>query len=71
MSKSVLKTPQEVRDELDRQGLSLADFARAHGLAPRTIYRVLEGRHKGRRGQAHRAAVALGLKAGVAEPSGL
>jgi len=69
MSKPVLKTVKEVRAELDRQGISIAEFARANKLEPRAAYVVLAGRNKGRRGEAHRAAVALGIKAGAAEAS--
>ncbi|HGM5039139.1 DNA-binding protein [Stenotrophomonas maltophilia] len=68
MSKPVLKTADEARAELDRQGISIADFARTHGLKPRAIYVVLRGLNVGRRGEAHRAAVALGMKEGVLNP---
>jgi len=45
----------------------MAEFARQHGLQRQTIYQLLSGAKKGRRGEAHRAAVLLGLKAGTAE----
>ncbi|HVJ39389.1 MAG TPA: DNA-binding protein [Stenotrophomonas sp.] len=69
MAKPQLKTPEQVRQELEDQGVSIADFARQHGLNPTTVYHVLDGSHKGRRGEAHRAAVALGLKAAIAVPA--
>lgn len=59
-----LRTPDEVRADFDRQGKTLAQFARENGLDQATVYQVLSGRKKGRRGEAHRAAVLLGLKAG-------
>ena len=65
MSKPVLKTVQQVREDLDKQGISIAEFARTHDLDLRAVYLVLGGRNKGRRGDAHKAAVALGLKAGT------
>lgn len=60
----------EVRADLDRRGVSIAAFAREHGLPQGTVYQVLSGQKKGRRGEAHRAAVLLGLKAGVIQRAG-
>lgn len=59
-----LKTADEVRAEFDRAGRTLADFARERGLDYHTAHQVLSGAKKGRRGEAHRCAVALGLKHG-------
>ena len=61
------KTIDEVRAELDRRGLTVRDWARDHGVSERVVYELLRGRFKGRRGQAHKAAVLLGLKDGVVE----
>lgn len=58
-------TPDQARAALDDQGVSIAEFARTHGLSYGITYQVLAGRKKGRRGEAHRAAVLLGLKRGV------
>jgi gp16 family phage-associated protein len=44
-------------------GLSVTDWAVAHGFKREQVYAVLNGRTAGRRGTAHRIAVALGLKA--------
>jgi gp16 family phage-associated protein len=60
-----VKTREQVRKELDRKGKSIREWAREHGLSDRTVYEVLAGRKKGRRGDAHRAAVLLGIKDGV------
>lgn len=62
-----VKTVEEVRRDLDRRGKSVRQWAREHGLSDRIVYEVLRGRFKGRRGQAHKAAVLLGLKEGVVE----
>ena len=62
-----IRTPTAARADLERRGISVAEFARAHGLSYGTVYKVLTGEKKGRRGAAHRAAVLLGLKAGVIE----
>ena len=40
-------------------------FAREHGVDPATTYQVLAGRKKGRRGEAHKVAVLLGMKEGI------
>lgn len=44
-------------------GISINDWAVARGFEPGVCYAVLAGRIKGDRGEAHRIAVALGLKA--------
>lgn len=60
-----IRTPDEVRADLDKRGISIASFARQHKLPDGIVYQVLSGKKKGRRGEAHRAAVLLGLKHGV------
>lgn len=66
-----LRTPDEVRADFEARGQSLRAWARAHRLNPTIVYGVLTGAKKGRRGQAHRAAVLLGLKRGIAvDPHG-
>lgn len=63
-----LHTKEQARAALDLKGLSIADFARNHGLTYATVYQVLIGKKKGRRGAAHKAAVLLGMKHGVVLP---
>ena len=65
--RNAIKTAEEVRADFDRRGVSIASFARDNDLDPATVHQVLSGKKKGRRGEAHRAAVLLGLKAGVIE----
>jgi len=43
----------------------MSEFARQLGVHKQTVYDVLAGRKKGTRGNAHKVAVALGLKEGV------
>ena len=50
---------------LDRKGISIAQFARQNALNSNLVSDLLNGRKKGRRGEAHRAAVLLGIKVGV------
>ncbi len=63
-----LKTREQARVALEEQGISIAEFARTHGLTYPTVYQVLNGQKKGRRGAAHKAAVLLGMKNGVVLP---
>lgn len=60
-----MKTRDQVREEFDRQGLSISEWARKHRVSRSTTYQVLRGDKKGRRGESHKVAVLLGLKAGV------
>lgn len=56
---------QAARERIERQGLSLVEFANRHELNPQTVYNVLGGHKKCLRGEAHRAAVLLGIKEGT------
>ncbi|CAI8790582.1 DNA-binding protein [Pseudomonas sp. IT-P218] len=60
-------TPEQARAALDRKGMSIAEFCRLHDLNKNLVSDLLNGRRKGRRGEAHRAAVLLGIKDGVIE----
>lgn len=62
-----LRTVEEVRADFDRRGKTFRQFAREIGVSDRIVYEVLRGRFKGRRGQAHKVAVLLGLKDGIVE----
>ncbi|MGD9924332.1 MAG: DNA-binding protein [Variibacter sp.] len=52
----------QVKARFGAEGVSIAAWARAQGFNTLTVYRVLAGRVKGTRGEAHKIAVALGLK---------
>ncbi|OLF56548.1 DNA-binding protein [Pseudomonas chlororaphis] len=58
---------QKAREALEKRGQSAKDFAVQHELNPSTVYAVLSGQSHCRRGEAHRAAVLLGIKDGVIE----
>ncbi|TGR41854.1 DNA-binding protein [Mesorhizobium sp. M00.F.Ca.ET.151.01.1.1] len=58
-------TGEQARLELGARGESVAAFARRHGLSVSTVHQVLGGRSKAKRGEAHRAAVLLGMKIGT------
>ena len=53
---------EELRFAFEQTGISVSDWAAAHGFRRENVYAVLSGRSKGRRGQSHRIATALGLK---------
>lgn len=53
-----------VRDEFEEAGVTISGWARANGFARMTVVDVLLGRRTGHYGEAHRVAVALGLKKG-------
>ena len=66
--KKGLKTPEEVRAEFESRGEPIAEWARQNGFPPLRVYDVVQGRTLGVRGEAHRIAVALGIKQGEAQP---
>ena len=53
----------QVKARFAEEGVSVAEWAKAHGFNRTAVYRVLSGKVKGTRGESHRIAVALGLKA--------
>lgn len=60
-----LKTPAKVKAEFVEAGISQAEWARTHRVSLQAVKDVLRGKSTGTRGEAHRVAVALGLKHGV------
>lgn len=54
-----------VRQRFWLTGETVADWANKHGFSVATTYSLLAGRLRARRGEAHRIAVALGLKPGA------
>ena len=67
-STTKFRTAADVRKEFDMRGISAAAWAREHGFTPVMVYQVLRSKNIPARGQSHRIAVALGMKAGRAEP---
>jgi len=68
----MLRTPEQVRAELRRKGVSVTRWAVSNGFSPSLTFEVLAGRRNPTRGETHRIAVALRLKAGeiVTDPKG-
>lgn len=60
-----LTTPKAIREGLVRLGKTHTELAKEIGVSPAALRAVLYGNAKGRAGEAHRAAVLLGLKEGV------
>ncbi|RMO67346.1 DNA-binding protein [Pseudomonas syringae group genomosp. 3] len=60
-----IRTSAQAKAWLDQQGKSVQEFARENSIDPATTYQVLAGRKKGRRGEAHKVAVLLGMKIGT------
>ncbi len=52
----------QVRAKLKNEGVNVKDWAIERGFKPTAVYHILNGCNKGRRGNAHRIAVALGIK---------
>ncbi len=67
MTTRKIRTPDEVRQEFDRRGITIAEWSRQNNCDYQTVRDVLLGRRKGRSGNAHRIAVLLGLKDGDIE----
>lgn len=53
---------QEVKAQLRANGITVREWAHANNFKPRLVYAVLQGTVKGNYGEAHKIAVALGLK---------
>ncbi len=64
----MMRTSQEVRSELQKRGLSIADWARQNGFTPELVHQVLNSNKIPVRGKSHQIAVKLGLKDGIIEP---
>lgn len=62
-----LRPLEEVEREFSLRGISKADWAREHGIRPGVLYEIFSRRSSCKRGEAHRAAVLLGLKEGMTE----
>lgn len=63
---TALKKPDEVRKEFARNGISIAEWSRVHGVNRQLVYEILAAnpRRVCTRGDSHRIAVLLGIKAG-------
>ena len=53
---------EQVKKRFARKGITFIGWAKENNLNYRTVIAVVNGVNKGRSGEAHRVAVALGLK---------
>jgi len=60
--RKAVMTREQAKKWLRSEGVTFKQFAKENGINPRTLQAVLDGHNKGFRGNAHRAAVALGMK---------
>jgi gp16 family phage-associated protein len=58
-----LRTPEQVLAWFRADGITVAGWCRGHGFSRSVVNSVLHRYTPGLRGEAHRAAVALGIKA--------
>lgn len=58
------RTPQEIRAEWLRKGITQNSWARKHGFNLATVSQVMNGKNTGSRGTGHKIAVLLGIKDG-------
>ena len=56
------RTPEEAHAWFTSHGVCISDWCRELRINRYTVVDLLRGKRKGLRGEAHRAAVALGLK---------
>ena len=56
------RTPEEARRYFTAHGICIAAWCRELRINRYTVVDLLRGKRTGQRGEAHRAAVALGLK---------
>ena len=66
---SQLKTREQIQASFQEAGITVAEWARTNGFHRMTVVEILRGTRKGLYGEAHRCAVALGLKEGVVVPA--
>jgi len=64
MKEQTIRTPQEVRNDFLRKGISMASWARDNGFDRATVSQVLSGCNAATRGRGHKIAVLLGIKDG-------
>ncbi len=56
------QTPESAREWFYRYGICQTDWAKKQAVPRMVLVDLIHGRSKGRRGEAHRGAVLLGLK---------
>lgn len=57
-----MNTVFDIKQDIEANGINVADWCRENGFKPALVYRILRGESPGKRGESYRIAVALGLK---------
>jgi gp16 family phage-associated protein len=57
-----MKTSDQVKAEFRKKGVTIDEWAKKHGFKTQAVYIVIAGKAKCYYGNAHKIAVALGLK---------
>jgi len=60
--KTSVRTAAQARKWIEANGITIAKWSEEHGFSKFAVVDLLRGRRKGLRGDAHRAAIALGMK---------
>lgn len=60
-----MKTREQVKKSLRSRGIAITEWAKANDVHHQVVRDLLDGKLQGHRGDAHRAAVLLGIKDGV------
>lgn len=58
------RTPEQVRTEFRRKGITFAQWARQHNVSRHLVAQILSAKRPCNYGESHRIAVLLGLKEG-------
>jgi gp16 family phage-associated protein len=64
MKTRTTRTPQQVRADWRRVGMTQAEWARRHGYPESSVSQVMSGKNACSRGIGHQIAVLLGIKDG-------
>jgi len=64
MKTQKLRTPQDIRQEWFRKGITQGQWARENGFACSAVSQVMNGQNSCRKGTGHKIAVTLGIKDG-------
>jgi gp16 family phage-associated protein len=64
MKPQTIRSPQDVKADFLRKGISIASWAKKNDFDPVTVCQVLNGTNSGSRGVGHKIAVMLGIKDG-------
>jgi gp16 family phage-associated protein len=59
--KENIMTPKQVKAAFINKGVNVSEWAKAHGFTSNGVYRVLNGKADGRRGESYRISVALDI----------